>query len=169
MSANSSTPSPTSGSRLHEEDDDNDLTDHPAWDRLTKANAHRFDPAEDQQHDEHDADHRERVGTRGHLLQLHRQRVQLGIGEGGDTRVDRGRVDAERRELLPHLVPRQGAIDGREIPDARVRLDGLQGADHGRIRDHRRTEVQNCEAQGMDDESLEHGHHRLDTRIRGGV
>ncbi|WP_304118668.1 primosomal protein [Mycolicibacterium bacteremicum] len=31
--------------------DDNDLTDHPAWDRLTKANAHRFDPAEDQQHD----------------------------------------------------------------------------------------------------------------------
>ncbi|MGW0162667.1 protein export chaperone SatS [Mycobacterium sp. NPDC003323] len=31
--------------------DDNDLTDHPAWERLTRANAHRFDPAEDQQHD----------------------------------------------------------------------------------------------------------------------
>ena len=27
MSANSSTPSPTSGSRLHDEDDDNDLTE----------------------------------------------------------------------------------------------------------------------------------------------
>lgn len=32
-------------------DSDNDLTDHPGWERLTKANAHRFDPAEDEQHD----------------------------------------------------------------------------------------------------------------------
>lgn len=30
---------------------DNDLTDHPAWEKLTQANAHRFDPAADQQHD----------------------------------------------------------------------------------------------------------------------
>lgn len=32
-------------------DSDNDLTDHPAWERLTLANAHRFDPAEDKRHD----------------------------------------------------------------------------------------------------------------------
>lgn len=30
---------------------DNDLTDHPAWERLTEANAHRFDPAEDRRYD----------------------------------------------------------------------------------------------------------------------
>jgi hypothetical protein len=30
---------------------DNDLSDHPAWDDLTEANAHRFDPAEDRQYD----------------------------------------------------------------------------------------------------------------------
>ncbi|MGI9124532.1 MAG: primosomal protein [Mycobacterium sp.] len=30
---------------------DNDLTDHPAWERLTKANAHRLQPAEDRQAD----------------------------------------------------------------------------------------------------------------------
>ncbi len=28
-------------------DTDNDLTDHPAWERLAKANAHKFQPAED--------------------------------------------------------------------------------------------------------------------------
>jgi hypothetical protein len=30
---------------------DNDLTDHPAWERLTKANAHKLQPAEDRQAD----------------------------------------------------------------------------------------------------------------------
>ena len=30
---------------------DNDLTDHPAWERLTEANAHRFDPPEERQYD----------------------------------------------------------------------------------------------------------------------
>jgi hypothetical protein len=30
---------------------DNDLTDHPAWERLTDANAHTFDPPEDRQYD----------------------------------------------------------------------------------------------------------------------
>jgi hypothetical protein len=30
---------------------DNDLTDHPAWDALTEANAHSFDPPEDRQYD----------------------------------------------------------------------------------------------------------------------
>jgi hypothetical protein len=30
---------------------DNDLTDHPAWEDLTEANAHKFDPAEDRQYD----------------------------------------------------------------------------------------------------------------------
>ena len=30
---------------------DNDLTDHPAWEALTEANAHRFDPDEDRQYD----------------------------------------------------------------------------------------------------------------------
>jgi hypothetical protein len=30
---------------------DNDLTDHPAWERLTEANAHRFDPTEERQYD----------------------------------------------------------------------------------------------------------------------
>jgi hypothetical protein len=30
---------------------DNDLTDHPAWEGLTKANAHSFDPDEDRQYD----------------------------------------------------------------------------------------------------------------------
>ncbi|OBK75954.1 primosomal protein [Mycobacterium sp. 1164985.4] len=30
---------------------DNDLTDHPAWDKLTEANAHRLDPAEEHQYD----------------------------------------------------------------------------------------------------------------------
>jgi hypothetical protein len=30
---------------------DNDLTDHPAWENLTEANAHTFDPAEDRQYD----------------------------------------------------------------------------------------------------------------------
>jgi hypothetical protein len=30
---------------------DNDLTDHPAWDELTEANAHRFDPSDDRQYD----------------------------------------------------------------------------------------------------------------------
>ena len=30
---------------------DNDLTDHPAWERLTKANAHRLQPAENRQAD----------------------------------------------------------------------------------------------------------------------
>ena len=32
-------------------DDDNDLTDHPAWDKLRQANAHKFDPAPEQRHD----------------------------------------------------------------------------------------------------------------------
>jgi hypothetical protein len=30
---------------------DNDLTDHPAWQKLTEANAHRLDPAEERQYD----------------------------------------------------------------------------------------------------------------------
>jgi hypothetical protein len=30
---------------------DNDLSDHPAWDQLTEASAHKFDPAEDRQYD----------------------------------------------------------------------------------------------------------------------
>ena len=30
---------------------DNDLTDHPAWEALTEANAHKFDPADDRQYD----------------------------------------------------------------------------------------------------------------------
>ncbi|MCT7660803.1 protein export chaperone SatS [Mycobacterium deserti] len=30
---------------------DNDLTDHPAWQKLTEANAHRLDPADDRQYD----------------------------------------------------------------------------------------------------------------------
>lgn len=30
---------------------DNDLTDHPAWESLTEANAHRFDPPEERQYD----------------------------------------------------------------------------------------------------------------------
>ncbi len=30
---------------------DNDLADHPAWESLTEANAHRFDPAEDRRYD----------------------------------------------------------------------------------------------------------------------
>jgi hypothetical protein len=32
-------------------DSDNDLNDHPAWQKLTEANAHRLDPAEDRQYD----------------------------------------------------------------------------------------------------------------------
>ncbi|TFV56779.1 primosomal protein [Mycobacterium sp. PS03-16] len=32
-------------------DSDNDLTDHPAWEKLTEASAHRMDPAEDRRHD----------------------------------------------------------------------------------------------------------------------
>ncbi|MGE2726661.1 protein export chaperone SatS [Mycolicibacterium pulveris] len=32
-------------------DNDNDLNDHPAWEKLTEANAHRLDPAEDRQFD----------------------------------------------------------------------------------------------------------------------
>ena len=32
-------------------DRDNDLTDHPAWEAMTEASAHKFDPAEDHQHD----------------------------------------------------------------------------------------------------------------------
>lgn len=32
-------------------DSDNDLADHPAWERLTKANAHRLQPTEDRQAD----------------------------------------------------------------------------------------------------------------------
>lgn len=30
---------------------DNDLTDHPAWQKLTEANAHKFDPADDRRYD----------------------------------------------------------------------------------------------------------------------
>ncbi len=30
---------------------DNDLTDHPAWEKLTEANAHRLDPSEERQYD----------------------------------------------------------------------------------------------------------------------
>ncbi|WP_102142182.1 protein export chaperone SatS [Mycobacterium hubeiense] len=30
---------------------DNDLTDHPAWESLTEANAHKLDPAQDRQYD----------------------------------------------------------------------------------------------------------------------
>ena len=30
---------------------DNDIADHPAWEKLTEANAHRLDPAEDHTHD----------------------------------------------------------------------------------------------------------------------
>ena len=30
---------------------DNDLTDHPAWEKLTEANAHRLDPTEERQYD----------------------------------------------------------------------------------------------------------------------
>ena len=32
-------------------DRDNDLTDHPAWEAMTEASAHKFNPAEDHQHD----------------------------------------------------------------------------------------------------------------------
>lgn len=32
-------------------DTDNDLTDHPGWEKLTEANAHRLDPAEDRRFD----------------------------------------------------------------------------------------------------------------------
>ncbi|MET0994862.1 MAG: primosomal protein [Mycobacterium sp.] len=32
-------------------DRDNDLTDHPAWEELTEASAHKLDPGEDRQHD----------------------------------------------------------------------------------------------------------------------
>jgi hypothetical protein len=32
-------------------DRENDLTDHPAWEALTEASAHRFDPAEDRRYD----------------------------------------------------------------------------------------------------------------------
>jgi hypothetical protein len=32
-------------------DRDNDVTDHPAWEALTEANAHKLDPAEDRQYD----------------------------------------------------------------------------------------------------------------------
>jgi hypothetical protein len=32
-------------------DNDNDLTDHPAWEALTEASAHKLDPGEDRQHD----------------------------------------------------------------------------------------------------------------------
>ena len=32
-------------------DRDNDLIDHPAWEAMTEASAHKFDPAEDRQHD----------------------------------------------------------------------------------------------------------------------
>ena len=32
-------------------DRDNDLTDHPAWEAMTEASAHKFKPAEDHQHD----------------------------------------------------------------------------------------------------------------------
>ncbi|WP_018601655.1 hypothetical protein [Mycobacterium sp. 155] len=32
-------------------DTDNDLTDHPAWEKLTEASAHRFDPADDRRYD----------------------------------------------------------------------------------------------------------------------
>src|ERR1700716_1108596 len=30
---------------------DNDLTDHPGWQKLTEESAHTFDPAEDRQYD----------------------------------------------------------------------------------------------------------------------
>lgn len=32
-------------------DSDNDLTDHPAWEKLTEASAHRMDPSEDHRYD----------------------------------------------------------------------------------------------------------------------
>jgi hypothetical protein len=32
-------------------DRDNDLTDHPAWERLTESNAHRYDPTSERQYD----------------------------------------------------------------------------------------------------------------------
>ena len=32
-------------------DNDNDLTDHPAWERLTSASAHRLDPRDDKRFD----------------------------------------------------------------------------------------------------------------------
>ena len=32
-------------------DRDNDLTDHPAWEAMTEASAHKLDPGEDRQHD----------------------------------------------------------------------------------------------------------------------
>lgn len=32
-------------------DTDNDLTDHPAWEKLTEASAHKLDPAEDRRYD----------------------------------------------------------------------------------------------------------------------
>ena len=32
-------------------DRDNDLTDHPAWEAMTEASAHKLDPSEDRQHD----------------------------------------------------------------------------------------------------------------------
>lgn len=32
-------------------DTDNDLADHPAWEKLTKANAHKFEPSEDREAD----------------------------------------------------------------------------------------------------------------------
>ena len=42
--------SPTSR-RFVRTNDDNDLTDHPAWDELKASSAHRLDPGENRQHD----------------------------------------------------------------------------------------------------------------------
>ena len=73
------------------------------------------DRLEDQQHQEHDADDRQRVAAGRQVGHLPGQRAQLGIRERRDTRLDVFRRHTECDELRPNIVTRQCRIDGREI------------------------------------------------------
>jgi hypothetical protein len=114
------------------------------------------DRLEDQQHQEHDADHRQRTGAGRRVGDLPRQHPQLRVGKGSEPRLDLGRIDAQCRELLAHLVPREYRIDGCEVLRARVGLHRLERANEPRLRDQRRTEVQNGDTQQLDEQTLEH-------------
>ena len=80
MSANSSTPSPTSGSRLHDEDDENDLTPID----LTEGLDLGFDGAEDllAAYIGVDDGYRDRVALHRVHRQIQPQVVQQGGGHG---------------------------------------------------------------------------------------
>jgi len=62
---------------------------------------------EDHQHDEHDADHGERVATGRRTLEARSKRRDFGVGQRGNPGIHFGRIDAEPDHLVADIGPRE--------------------------------------------------------------